>query len=46
MKVTVYDSDKERVGEEDNVIVIIVICDVIRTGGEGIRLNYFGARGV
>ena len=46
MKVTVYDSDKKRVGEEDDVIIVIVICDVIMVMGEGVRLNHFGARGV
>jgi len=46
MKVSVDNSDKKRVGEEDDVIVVIVIYDVIRMAGEGIRLNHFRARGV
>jgi len=46
VKVTVYNSDKERVGEKNDVIIIIVICDVIGAAGESIRLNHFGVRGV
>jgi len=37
---------RERVGEKDNVIIVIVICDIIIAAGESIRLNHFGARGV
>jgi len=44
MKIGVDDSDEKKVGEEDDVI--IVIYDVIRMAGEGIGLNHFRARGV
>jgi len=46
MKVSVDNSDEKGVGEEDDVIVVIVIYDVIGMAGEGIRLNYFRAGGV
>jgi len=46
MKVDVDDSDKKGVGEENDVIIVIVIYSVIRTVGEGVRLNHFRARGV
>jgi len=46
MKVSVDNSDEKGVGEEDNVIIVIVIYDVIGTVGEGIRLNHFRAGGV
>jgi len=46
MKVGVDDSDEKGVGEEDDVIVVIVIYDVIGTAGEGVGLNHFRARGV
>jgi len=43
MKVGVDDSDKKGVGEEDDIIIVIVIYDVIGMAGEGIRLNHFRA---
>jgi len=46
MKVSVDDSDEKRVGEKDDVIVVIVIYNVIGTVEEGIRLNHFRAGGV
>jgi len=46
MKVGVNDSDEKGVREEDDVIIVIVIYDVIRTAGEGVRLNHFRARGM
>jgi len=46
MKVGVNNSDEKGVGEEDDVIIVIVIYDVIRMVGEGIRLNHFRAGGM
>jgi len=46
MKVGVNDSDEKGVGEEDDVIIVIVIYDVIRMAGESVGLNHFRAGGV
>ena len=46
MKVGVNNSDEKGVGEEDDIIIFIVIFDVIGMAEEGVGLNHFRARGV
>ena len=46
MKVSVDDSDKKGVREEDDVIIVIVIYDVIGMAEESVGLNHFRARSV